>query len=98
MTITTATSNAIIRYTTDGSTPSESNGAIYTGPVTMQQPVNTNYSGTVSNASGVTMLKAIAYKGGMPDSAVWTGIYNILDAVRYPPASFAAGRRRSHGL
>ena len=87
VTITSATSNAIIRYTTDGSTPSESNGAIYTGPVTMQQPVNTNQSGFVSNASGVTMLKAIAYKGGMPDSAVWTGIYEILDSVDYPPAS-----------
>ena len=86
VTITSATSNAIIRYTTDGSTPTESNGAIYTGPVTMQQPVNTNQSGTVSNASGVTMLKAIAYKGGMPDSAVWTGIYEILNSFYYPPA------------
>jgi len=33
------------------------------------------------------MLKAIAYKGGMADSGVWTGIYSILDAVTYPPAS-----------
>jgi len=87
VTITTATSNAIIRYTTDGSTPSESNGVFYTGPVTMQMPVNTNQSGVVSNASGVTRLKAIAYKGGMPDSAVWAGIYEILDQVDYPPAS-----------
>jgi hypothetical protein len=86
VTITSATSNAIIRYTTDGSTPSESNGIRYTGPVTMQQPVNTNQSGVVSNASGVTMLKAIAYKRGMPDSAVWTGIYEILDPVYNPPA------------
>lgn len=84
--ITSATSNAIIRYTTDGTVPSETNGIIYTGPVMMLGPVNTHQSGTVSNASGVTMLKAIAYRGGMPDSAVWTGIYNILDAVDYPPA------------
>jgi hypothetical protein len=87
VTITSATSNAIIRYTTDGSTPSESNGIRYTGPVTMQQPVNNNSTGTITNASGVTMLKAVAYKGGMPDSAVWTGIYTILDPVAYPPAS-----------
>jgi hypothetical protein len=87
VTISCATSNAIIRYTTDGSTPSESNGAIYTGPVTMQQPINTSRSGLVTNASGVTMLKAIAYKGGMPDSAVWTGIYSILDGVDFPPAA-----------
>lgn len=87
VTITSATSNAIIRYTTDGSTPSESNGALYTGPVTMHKPVNNNSTGTITNASGVTMLKAVAYKGGMPASAVWTGIYTILDPVAYPPAS-----------
>ena len=86
VTITSATANAIIRYTTDGSAPTESNGMLYTGPVTMQQPVDTAQSGFVTNASGVTMLKAIAYKGGMPDSAIWTGIYEILDAVDRPPA------------
>jgi hypothetical protein len=85
--ITSATSNALIRYTTDGTTPSESNGALYTGPVTMMGPVNTNRSGFVTNASGVTMLKAIAYRGGLADSAVWTGMYEILDAVAYPPAA-----------
>jgi hypothetical protein len=87
VTITTATSGALIRYTTDGTTPTESNGSLYTGPVTMLQPVDTNQSGFVTNASGVTMLKAIAYKGGMPDSAVWTGIYEILDSVDFPPAA-----------
>jgi hypothetical protein len=87
VTITSATSGAIIRYTTDGSTPSESNGAIYTGPVTMGGPINTNSTGTITNASGVTMLKAVAYKGGMQTSDVWTGIYTILDPVAYPPAS-----------
>jgi hypothetical protein len=86
VTIASATSGAIIRYTTDGSTPSQSNGALYTGPATMHGPVNTNSTGTITNASGVTMLKAIAYKGGMPDSEVWTGIYTILDPVAYPPA------------
>ena len=86
VTITSATSGALIRYTTDGSAPTESNGILYTGPVTMLSPVDTNQSGFVTNASGVTMLKAIAYKSGMPDSAVWTGIYSILDAVDHPPA------------
>ena len=87
VTITTATSGALIRYTTDGSTPSESNGILYTGPVTMRGPMNTNSTGTITNASGVTMLKAVAYKSGMPPSAVWTGIYTILDQGDYPPAS-----------
>ena len=53
----------------------------------MRGPINTNRTGIVTNASGVTMLKAIAYKGGMADSEVWTGIYTILDPVAYPPAS-----------
>jgi hypothetical protein len=87
VTITSATSDAIIRYTTDGSTPSETNGVRYGGPVTMRGPVNTNSTGIITNASGVTMLKAVAYKGGMPPSPVWTGIYTILDPVAYPPAS-----------
>lgn len=87
VTITTATSGALIRYTTDGSTPSESNGILYTGPVTMQKPVNNNSSGTITNASGVTMLKAVAYKSGMQTSRVWTGIYTILDQTDYPPSS-----------
>jgi hypothetical protein len=87
VTITTATSGATIRYTTDGSTPSESNGLLYTGPVMMRGPVNTNSAGTITNASGVTMLKAVAYKGGKAPSVVWTGIYTILDQGDYPPAS-----------
>ena len=87
VTITSATSDAIIRYTTDGTTPTESSGAIYTGPVTIQGPINTNSTGTITNASGVTMLKAVAYKGGMRTSDVWTGIYTILDPVAYPPSS-----------
>ena len=78
VTITSTTPNSIIRYTTDGSTPSETNGTIYSGPVTVQQPANTNSSGYLTNCSGVTMLKAIAYKGGMPDSAVFTGNYEII--------------------
>lgn len=78
VTISSATPGATIRYTTDGSTPSETNGTIYSVPVTMQQPVNTNTSGYLTNCSGVTMLKAVAYKSGMPDSTVFTGIYEII--------------------
>ena len=62
VTISTTTSGATIRYTTDGSTPSETVGTIYTAPVSIG--VNTT-------------LKAIAYKIDMADSAVASGVYNI---------------------
>jgi hypothetical protein len=84
VTITSATAGATIRYTTDGSTPSETYGTLYTGPVTMQQAINTNMTGFVTNCSGVTMLKAVAYKSGLADSAVFTGNYIIIVPLRYP--------------
>jgi hypothetical protein len=50
----TTTSGATIRYTTDGSTPSSTNGIV----------------GTSVTISSSTTLKAIAYKTGMYDSSV----------------------------
>ena len=88
VTITTTASGATIRYTTDGSTPTETHGTIYTGPVTMQQAIYTDMSQAfVTNASGVTMLKAVAYKSGQADSAVFTGNYIIIIPLRYPMIS-----------
>lgn len=87
VTITTPTSGATIRYTTDGSTPTETYGTVYTGPVTMPEAVDTNLTGFLTNSSGVTMLKAIAYENGMADSPVWTGNYEILIPLIYPPSS-----------
>jgi LruC domain-containing protein len=62
VTITSSTTGATIRYTTDGSTPSETAGTIYAGAVAIS-----------SNAT----LKAIAYKSGMNDSPVTSGAYVI---------------------
>jgi len=62
VTISTATSGAAIRYTTDGSTPTASTGTLYSGAV---------------NIAATTTLKAIAYAGGMADSAVATATYTI---------------------
>ena len=61
----TATSGTSIRYTTDGSTPTESNGALYSGPV---------------NIGGTTMLKAIAYKLGAVDSSVTKAFYTVTNS------------------
>ncbi len=62
VTITSATGTASIRYTTDGSTPSETAGTLYSGPV---------------NIAKTTTLKAIAYAAGFTDSAVTSGTYTI---------------------
>jgi PA14 domain/Chitobiase/beta-hexosaminidase C-terminal domain/Divergent InlB B-repeat domain/FlgD Ig-like domain len=60
--IITSTPGATIRYTIDGSDPSDSSGTLYSGPV----PI-----------SGTTTLKAIAYKTGMTNSSVTSGTYTI---------------------
>ena len=62
VTIASATEGAAIYYTTDGSTPDESNGTLYSGPVTVGAP---------------TTLRAIAFKSGMTGSAVASATYDI---------------------
>ena len=62
VTITSATSGASIRYTTDGSTPSETAGTLYSAPVSI---------------STTTPLKAMAFESGMTDSTLTSGSYTI---------------------
>jgi hypothetical protein len=62
VTITSATSGATIRFTTDGSTPSTTVGTVYSSPVAI---------------GSTTTLKAIAYKSGNANSTVTTGVYTI---------------------
>jgi hypothetical protein len=64
--ITCPTAGAAIRYTLDGSTPSEVNGTLYTAPI----PVNTT-----------TTLRAIAYRTGWQSSAVDTHTYIFTETV-----------------
>ena len=66
--LTTATDGATIYYTTDGTTPSKTNGTKYTTPITV--------SGTAGQ-SVETTIKAIAVKAGMQDSKVETFEYTI---------------------
>jgi hypothetical protein len=58
--ITTSTPDAEIRYTTDGSDPSETVGALYSGPVSI---------------STTTILKAVAYADGLGHSDIATETY-----------------------
>lgn len=69
--ITSATSGATIRYTTDGSTPSETNGTVYSTPLTISQ---------------TTTLRARAFKPGFDASNVDTQTYLFLaDVVNQSP-------------
>ena len=69
------TSGATIYYTTDGTTPSASNGTVYT---------------TAINVSTTTTIKAIAIATGMTDSDVATATYTIEQPYSTIPALFAA--------
>ena len=62
VTLSCATSGAAIRYTTDGSTPSETAGTVYS---------------TALSITSTTHLKAIAYLSGMFDSPMANGLYTI---------------------
>ena len=61
VTISCATANAVIRYTTDGSTPGAAS-AVYTGPI---------------HITATTTLKAYAVSAGLGDSGVATAVYTI---------------------
>lgn len=75
----TATAGAIIRYTTDGSTPSPVNGTVYSTPVSI---------------SSDTTFRAMAYKSGMSNSNVTTAAYTIQVVVLWTPAElFLAGEK-----
>src|SRR5260370_124744 len=64
--ISTTTAGATIRYTTDGTQPSETVGTVYTAPIAV---------------SADTTINAIAYKTGMTDSTVATAAYTISTPV-----------------
>jgi len=73
VTISDATSSVSIRYTTDGSTPSETNGTLYSGPV---------------NIGSTTTLKAIAYANGYIDSPITSASYTITTGGAVAPPTF----------
>ncbi len=76
VTISSTTTGATIRYTTDGSTPSETAGTLYTAPVSV--------------SSSVT-IKAIAYESGFTDSGVASAAYTINTSVSTPTFTPGAG-------
>ena len=80
VTIGSTTSGASIRYTTNGSAPSETAGTLYSTPVAV---------------STTTTIKAIAYKTGMADSTVSSAMYTILTPAATPTFTPAGGNYSS---
>ena len=74
--LSTATSGAAIRFTTDGSTPTDANGTLYTAPV---------------HIAGSLTLKAVAYRSGWTTSLVTSGQYTIGPLVTAPAFSPVPG-------
>src|SRR5262249_16691651 len=67
--ISTTTPGATIRYTTDGSTPTETAGTVYSGPISL---------------AATTTIKAIAFESGFVDSAVASGTYTVASSGGNP--------------
>jgi hypothetical protein len=76
VTISCTPGSATIRYTTDGSAPSETAGTVYSSPIN----VSTNLT-----------LKAIAYKAGMDDSLIASASYAFVPPGSPTISSAAAG-------
>ena len=65
--ISSATAGATIRYTTDGSTPTSSQGTVYAG---------------VFQLTASATVNAVAYKSGMADSAVASAAFVVKSTMR----------------
>ena len=76
VTITTATEGAVIRYTTDGSTPTPAYGSLYTAPI---------------HISATTALRAMAFKPAWKSTNVDTHTYLFLDDVIKQATNAATG-------
>ena len=76
VTITSATSGATIRYTTNGTTPTSTVGTVYSAPVAI---------------SATSTLQAIAYKSGMTDSTITSATYTIGGTLTFEGESLTFG-------
>jgi hypothetical protein len=77
VTISDATSNAVIYYTVDGSTPSPATSQVYTVPITV--------------GNGTTIVSAIAIGPGASQSAVTAATFSVTSPVAATPNFTPAG-------
>lgn len=78
VTISAVPVNASIRYTTNGTTPSETVGILYSQSIQLPE--------------GSTTIKAIAYKTGYTTSNVSTGDYIVHSVSKYGAAKFGVSK------
>ena len=76
LTITSATPGATIRYTTDGTAPTETSGTIYTAPISI---------------TTTTVVRAMATFAGMQSTNVDTQTYLFANDVAVQPSSAPSG-------
>ena len=76
LTITSATPGATIRYTTDGTAPTETTGTIYTAPISI---------------ATTTVVRAMAYFSGMQSTNVDTQTYIFANDVAVQPSAAPPG-------
>jgi RHS repeat-associated protein len=82
ITLSTTSSGATIRYTTDGSAPTETHGTVYSGAFTLSSSTNTQAT--------VYAVKAIGYQNTWADSTVATFTFTITGTPA-PPVFLPAG-------
>jgi hypothetical protein len=83
--ISTLTPGATIRYTTDGSIPTLSNGITYSGPISVDPA-------TIPNGNrGVVTIRAAAFLNGFASTNVDTQSYVFLDKVIFQDGSGLPG-------
>jgi beta-glucanase (GH16 family) len=83
VTITCSTAGATIRYTLDGTEPTETNGITYSGPFTV--------------SFGTTVIKARAFKEGMNPSYVTTATITVTDSLSFGKPATASSTRSESG-
>ena len=78
------TPGATVRYTTDGSDPTETNGTVYTGPITLTPPVN---------AKDAIVIKTRAFLAGLvaSDPKTRTFLLSVNAALKTLPVIIFSG-------
>src|SRR5262249_43172326 len=96
VTISSATGGTSIRYTTNGATPSSTNGILYTGPVPVGSNLTPKPTATATTPADTPSPPAtyiITYAAGVPTFAPPGGVYTNAQSVTITSATSDASIR-----